>query len=276
MSHCNAAEDNSAIKRIKRTAQIATLLAFSMVLIPAIAYSDSKTIELATGTDYAPYVSPDLPEGGVVSEVVSRVFEEMGYQRNIMFVPWKRAYKRVLETESDATFPYAWSEERADLFFYSRPINKVTVRVFQNQERTFKFNSVEDLNGLSYCQPLGYQTEPKLSAMMDEGVLIREEANDMDGCFRMLAAKRVNFVVSNDLVAWEAIVRVLGSDADDLIHAVDIPFREISEHLIISKNHPMGENLIREFNEAYDSLLSAGVLTKIWTNRLGEHASAVK
>ena len=38
--------------------------------------SHAKNIKLVTGTDYAPYTSPDILEGGGVTDVVSTVFKE--------------------------------------------------------------------------------------------------------------------------------------------------------------------------------------------------------
>lgn len=234
-----------------------------------------QVVDLATGPDYAPYVSSELLEGGVVSEVVTRVFTEMGYRPKLGFYPWNRAYQRVLNVQSDATFPYAWGLERSKLFYYSRPVNRINIRVFMHQHAAFTFTGANDLAGLSYCQPLGYQTEPELRDMIKQARLKRFEARDMDGCFQMLSAKRVDFVVSNDQVGWSSVKRGLDQEAGKMIVAAEEPFRTISEYLIISKQHPEGKSLIKAFNAAYEVLLEDGSLDQIWMQRLGRHAKAV-
>lgn len=240
------------------------------------ATADHQPVYLATGTDYAPYVSDQLPEGGVVSEVVREVFASMGYQSQLNFYPWNRAYQLVLNVQSDATFPYAWGAERARDFLYSRVINRVTVRVFLQAGSAIDFQTPADLQGLSYCQPLGYQTEPELQVMIDNQQLSRLKAQDMPGCFRMLSAGRVDFVVSNELVALDAISQVLGELGDKSVRAAVTPFRELDQYLIISKQHPRGESLITEFNRAYGQLYDNGRLDQIWQQRLGSHVQAVK
>ena len=233
-------------------------------------------VNLVTGADYAPYTSPDLPEGGVISELVGLVFTEAGYHSHRNFYPWKRGYNRVLESLSDATFPYARSEERAALFLYSRPINKVTIRVFLRQDSPVRYEAPENMAGKIYCQPLGYQTEPEFNSMIDQGKLQRHEGKDMETCFRLLALKRVDFVVSNDLVAWASARRALGDKTDDIVRAAEVPVREIFEYLIVSRKNPRGQELIDAFNDAYGRLLADGRLAKLWQTRLGKHAHPVQ
>ncbi len=194
------------------------------------AAASHRIINLVSGPDYAPYVSNELPEGGVVAEVVKRVFSEMEYRPELYFFPWNRAYQRVLNVQSDATFPYAWGADRAELFRYSRPVNRITIRVFMRRDAAFEFTKADDFKGLSYCQPLGYQTEPELKALVDQKRLVRYEARDMDGCFQMLSVKRVSFVVSNDLVGWSSAQRVMGNSVEEIIITADTPFRSIFEY----------------------------------------------
>ncbi len=253
-----------------------SILIFSLSLFFECAVAEKRVIGLVAGSDYAPYVSSTLPEGGVVADVVRQVFTEMGYRSGLSFYPWNRAYQRVLNVQNDATFPYAWGAERASLFLYSRPVNRVNIRVFMNKRTSFDYAEALDLKGLVYCQPLGYQTEPELSDMIEQGKLIRFEARDMDGCFEMLIASRVDFVLSNDQVGWSSAERIQEQAGEKLIVAAEEPFRTISEYLIISKQHPDGERLIKEFNDAYEVLLDNGSLDRIWKHHLGEHASAVE
>ena len=251
------------------------LIVVSFFMVVNYTVADKRVIHLVTGPDYAPYVSMELPEGGVVSEVVSRVFAEIGYKAELSFYPWNRVYQRVLNVQSDATFPYAWGRERAQLFLYSRPVNRINIRVFMHQETRFSFAEPNDLKGLSYCQPLGYQTEPELENMIEKNALQRFEARDMDGCFEMLSAKRVNFVISNDLVGRSSAERVLSAEMRSFIVAAEEPFRTISEYLIISKEHPDAEHLIDAFNTAYEVLLENGTLDRVWQRHLGAEAVAV-
>ena len=236
----------------------------------------AKMIQLNTGSDYAPYTSPDLPEGGLITELVRTVFASAGYETGLQFYPWKRGYSRVVQTTDDATFPYAWSQERADQVHYSRPINRIFIRVYSRTDSNLTFTQPGDLTDLTYCQPLGYQTEPELTALKEQKRLRHYEAPDMDSCFRLLSKNRVDFVISNDLVAAEAIERALNDTESADITAAAVAFREINEFLIISKSHPQGRQIMEQFNRSYETLLKNGQLDVLWQKHLGPKAKAVR
>lgn len=262
------------MKRIQVTIKSVAMLFVSVAVFAFTpVHAADKTVRLVTGTDYAPYTSRELPEAGVVSEVVKRVFKEAGYKPNLEFRPWKRAFKGVLLVKFDATFPYAYSEERAAQFHYSRPVNWINIRTFYNRDKPIDYSRPSDLKDLTYCQPLGYQTEPELDKMIIEDKLLRIEATDMDACFRLLAVSRVDFVVSNDRVAWEAAIRALGDNAKETVAAAETPFRQIQEFVIISRQNPNGEAMINAFNENYAKLEADGAIQEIWLNRIGTYPS---
>ena len=88
--------------------------------------------------------------------------------------------------------------------------------------------------------------------------------------------KRVDFVISNDRVAAKAMERTLKPDEYASIQAAKIPFREISEYLIVSRKHSQGTEIINAFNSSYEELLQSGQLDQIWVKHLGDRAKAVR
>ncbi|MEH6633237.1 MAG: transporter substrate-binding domain-containing protein [Halopseudomonas aestusnigri] len=232
----------------------------------------SKEIKLVTGIDYAPFSSPDLPKGGVISDVVSHVFRKMGYTVSLQYFPWKRGMKRVGSLENDATFPYARTREREKEFFYSRPVNRLTVSIFQRVSFARDYGIPKDLVGLTYCQPLGYKTEDELVPLLDASVLNRLRADTVDSCLERLGSGRADFVALNNLVVWAAAHRIWSGGEQEIIEEAETPLNSSTEHVIISRQHPNGDELILEFNRAYQLLLDDGTLKGIWTRHLGGNA----
>lgn len=238
----------------------------------ASAHAAEVELKLATGTDYAPYTDPTLPGGGVITQLVEHVFAEAGYDITQEYFPWKRSYQRTLNLQNDATFPFAKDEKREAEFLFSRPINQINIRFYEYRATAVDIKTLDDMKGMTYCQPLGYMTEPELIELIDLGKLSRFEATDMLSCFKVLGLGRVDFVVANDYVAWKSAQAAYGADGFDFIKPAKEPLRTAYEHLIISRNHPNGAALIKSFNEAYDRLLADGTLQKIWMDALGKHA----
>ncbi|WP_419901886.1 substrate-binding periplasmic protein [Kiloniella sp.] len=236
----------------------------------SMSYAVAKDMKLVTGTDYAPFTSPDLPEGGVITDVVSHVFRKMGYGIDLQYYPWNRGMKRVASLESDVTFPYAKTAEREKDYLYSRPVNLLTVSIFQRTGSARDFNEPQDLVGLTYCQPLGYKTEDELIPLLEASVINRFRADTVDSCIDRLGSGRADFVALNNLVVWAAAKRIwIGQGG---IEEAEKPLNTSTEHVIISRHHPDGEKLILEFNRAYQLLLDDGTLKKIWVKHLGENA----
>jgi len=245
---------------------------FLYYVMQSTAFAADVRLRLATGMDYAPYADPELPGGGVITQVVQRVFEEANYQTEVEYYPWKRAYNRTMSVQNDATFPYAKDITREEHFLYSRPINEINIRFYEFRERALGIKTIEDMRGLTYCQPLGYLTEPELKDYVAKGSVSKFEAKDMPTCFKVLGLGRVDFILANDLVAWESAQAVFGADGFERIKPADEPLRRAHEYLIVSRKHPNGPALIEAFNKAYDKLLGDGTLQEIWTTALGKYA----
>lgn len=252
---------------------VAAAIALAVLLLGGIAPlhpAQSETLRLVTGTDYAPYTSPTLPKGGVITETVQAVLHEAGYDTTLHYYPWKRGFQRVVTGSSDVTFPYAKNDERDKFVLFSRPINNITVHVFYNRGNPVSFTRPEDLSGLTYCEPLGYQTEPTLRALIRTGDVFRAEAQTMDNCFQLLAQGHVDFVVTNDLVAGATGRRVLGAHASETIGRIEKPINESREYLIVSRKNPQAEEIIRRFNESYRRLYERSEIQAIWQRHLGD------
>ncbi|MCZ4282768.1 transporter substrate-binding domain-containing protein [Kiloniella laminariae] len=237
--------------------------------ILASSFAFSQDIKLVTGKDYPPYAAPDLPEGGVVTEVVSRVFEATGYTVSLKYYPWKRGLAMVEGLKSDATFPYAKTAEREKNFLYSRPLNEHTVSIFQNVETSRLFREPGDLIGLVYCQPLGYKTEDEIEALINTGDINRVRSPTVDGCLDLLAQGHADFIALNRSVAWAVAQKRWSEKAAGILDEAKIPLRTATEHLIVSRNHPHAEKIINLFDQTYQKLLENGEIAAIWKRHLG-------
>ncbi|XQW87948.1 hypothetical protein ACOYXV_16070 [Aeromonas veronii] len=78
---------------------------------------------LVTG-EFTPYTGKALPEGGESTRLVTTLLQEAGYRElQVDYLPWPRGYQLTRNGLVAATFPYAWTAERAKLFHYSAPIH---------------------------------------------------------------------------------------------------------------------------------------------------------
>ncbi|WP_417455286.1 substrate-binding periplasmic protein [Kiloniella sp.] len=230
----------------------------------------AKEVKLATGMDYAPYANPGSLNGGAITEIVSVIFSEMGYRPNLGYYPWNRAINRVDRLKSDAAFPFAHTVDRDEKFFYSDPIHYIKLSVFQSSVQHRDYTKPEDLIGLTNCEPLGYKTEIELVDLIETRQIDQFRADSIEDCLQGLASGRADFVVLSPSVAWVAARKLWNDKATDIINEENVPLKTSTEHLIISKKHPHGQGMIREFNATLLRLKESGALQEIWIKHLGK------
>ena len=224
------------------------------------AWADS--LKLVTGDDYAPFTTSAKASGGLATDIIRTVFRDMGYSTEIEFKPWKRGYQDAAAGKYLGTFPYAKNEKRLEQFDYSDPLYEVKLYFFAAEGSDAKFDSPDDLNGKTFCVPLGYNPV-KLIAMEEAGTIARlVRPQSLSNCFQMLKKNRVDFVRVNDMIGWSEINKTFGGR--DGFRLLERPFDQGSaEYLIIAKGTEGGLDLIDRFNETLAKMKSDGRFHKL-------------
>ncbi|KJV10538.1 hypothetical protein VZ95_04180 [Elstera litoralis] len=194
----------------------------------------SAALELITGNDYVPYTDQRLPEGGFASEMVREIMQDMGITITLRFLPWKRGFELTEAGDAMATFPYAPSIDRAKVMIYSESLFALKSRVFYNKEHPFVYKNVDSLKGKSFCNPRGYVIYDEIREPLLRGDIKIEEPSDMGSCARILAAGRVNFIITDTFTLQDV---ALQSGVWDKLAASDKIFTEKTNHLIVGKKH---------------------------------------
>lgn len=233
----------------------------------AVSVSAREPIPLVTGNGYAPLADESLPHGGRATELVRRVFAEMGRPVTIAFQPWSRGYRATLDGQFQATFPYARTPDRTEKFHFSNPLFMVRFRILVRQHASIE--GAADLVDKTLCVPLGYALSRPVERLLDDIDPERERPRTMAQCLWMLERARVDFVV---ITQRQARV-LLQEEIDDLerletLQDVDVPARL---HLIVPKSLNNGRGLIKDFNQALEELRAEDKMETIrWSSPAGE------
>ena len=222
--------------------------------------ASAKTIPLVTGNEYAPFTDENLPQGGMITEIVVRAFQAIGDEPSIAFRPWKRGYEETKKGLFAATFPYIKTEERLQSFYYSQPINTVYTRIFVTKDSPIKH--LEDLRGRRICVPLGYGVSKSLDTLLAKDNLSQEQNPvDLSGCLKMMMLNRKDFFIINEINGWITIQDTFHTKEN--FRTLEPVFEEETHHLIFSKDYPDVETIIKQFNHALDKLRDQGILQQI-------------
>lgn len=204
-----------------------------------------KAIPLATG-EWAPFTSRSLPGQGPVSELVRKVFSQMGREAEISFYPWNRCYEMVLSGAAWGAFPYSWTEGRADEVLFSDTISySDSGWFFVGSPPVERYERLEDMKGLRIGGIAGYFYEEAFS----KARLEVEYAPDEESVLKMLLAGRVDVAIMNVLVAGN-IIRKQFPDKADGIFMLDGLYSRNKLRMIVSPSYPGARELLESFNEA--------------------------
>lgn len=223
-------------------------------------FGDADVIRLVTGNGYFPFTDEKLPGDGMITEIVARVFEKMGKTVELEFWSWKLGYDAAKAGEFTATFPYLKDSERLKDFYYSKPLFNILMRGFVKNDSSIKFDSVDDLKGLTVCRPEGYLISD-LREWVDKGTLSIRQPKEMSDCFHLLKNGKVDIVSTNEFEAKGVIMKEFGSM--EMFKLLDKSFSEGPLHIIFSKSNPENLELLREFDQALEKLAKKGALQKI-------------
>ena len=187
----------------QKFALFALILVLYFCGISKISHSeDAKTIMLATG-EYPPYASAEMPGYGFVTEIISAAIKEMGYKPEYLFYPWKRCERSVKQGKAWATFPYGFTEERANDFLFSDVILVTSSKFFYYKKHTQKieWNTLADLKHYVIGGVLGYYYKVEF----ENAGLNVDYAPSETMSLKKLIHGRVALVPLDEAVGWNLI-----------------------------------------------------------------------
>ncbi|MTI43671.1 amino acid ABC transporter substrate-binding protein, PAAT family (TC 3.A.1.3.-) [Roseibium hamelinense] len=186
---------------------------FSLTAVTASA-EDYKLTTL----EWPPYVMAD--GSGASTDAVKSAFEKAGSTAEVEVFPWNRAINLA---QKDAAwigvYPEYYAEgsdaeKGGDRCLFSNSFGTSPVGFIQRKDNDFSWSSHDDLKSYTIGIVRGYQNEEQFDAMVAEGAIPVEEADDDAQNILKVAGKRSDAAVIDRLV-FEHLAK-----ADDEVAAV--------------------------------------------------------
>ncbi len=233
------------------------LLFISAVSLSALLGGD---IPISTG-DWEPYVSSRREGNGLVAEIVTAAFREVGDTVRFEFVPWSRAENNVKAGKTYAAFPYVKNAEREAIYDFSHRVFYSTGRLFYYKpvmKQEVKFSKPEDLVNHKVGGVRGYwYVDPWTKAGVKLDLSNSDEQN-----FRKLQAGRVDLIVAEELVG-RGLIQELFPDKTDQFQTLPTPTDQSELFLLVSRSYPNAVEITKRFNDGLDRIKKKGVYKKI-------------
>ncbi len=229
-------------------------------------FAAPDVVPLTTVEGYDPYTGAKLPHGGMVTEIVTTVFKNMGVEPVIKWRPRKRAYREASIGTVMGSFPWDPSPIYARNFFVSDPIINLDTEIYVDANSIINPIKPIDLNNLTLCVPLGHVPFGLIKELVRDGKLSTVSPPYMASCFKLLKVGRVDLISVSRMVAHKHAKSIYGFV--DGIRPLKFGSSSTTQHILFSKHKPDAERLWRQFNSVLKKLRTEGVLEQIVTRHI--------
>ncbi len=219
----------------------------------------AEVITLVTDP-WPPYYVPTLKQQGFLTEIARQACERSGYQLEVKFMPWNRALKHARMGVYDGTLGAYYTQERARDFFYTRPLADSRVVFFALKDNPIQYTGLKSLQGLSVGVMNGYHYS---DAFNSSTLFQRVKANTLTKSFERLLARRVDLVISDQLVAKGLLKSGFSSRQDSQIKSLEPALKVNPLYILVSKLTKNAEQKQHKLDLALEQMRADGSLQKI-------------
>jgi len=241
-------------------------------------------INLLTAGDFEPFTDSDLPNGGLLADVVNAAMDKADPEAGFA-IHWVEDWGSHLEpllsnALLDLGFPWyrpdcegSPDRYRCANFLFSDPMFEMLILLFTRKSDPIAFESDADIPGRTLCRPRGYFTHDLDRQgrrwISDERITLRQPQAVAD-CFEMLMDGEVDAVALNEFTGRTAL-RDLGLKEEVAI-VQGRPLSIEGLHVLVHKSHPQAEAMLETINAGLRGIKDDGTyqaiidrhMTRVW------------
>ncbi len=229
-----------------------------------VSVANAEQLLVGVENNWPPFIARDAEKEGLATEIVRQAFKTQGYEFKMKWLPWSRALKGLSELKYDI-IPGAWySEERTKEFFYSEPYLSNRIVFIKRVDDPFEYNGLESLSGktIGVIKEYGY-----LESFMTADNFTRRESRRLYINLLRLTRNKIDLAIEDEIVA-RLIVREQAPSLADAITYTKNALSVNDLHVIISRNHPKGKEIIESFNRGLATIKENGTYDGILAEML--------
>jgi polar amino acid transport system substrate-binding protein len=230
-------------------------------------------IRLLIGSGFAPFADENLPQGGMITDLVSRALKAVapGRQSRVAFVNDRAAHLNFLLPDGafDVSFPWfkpdcskserlnAEMQRRCAEFEFSNPIFEVRVGFYTRLgDALVEIRSLAALSGKRLCRPNGqFAFDLEQNDLVEANVSVETQYTAQQ-CFVRLVEGQVDVVTLVKSAEMDERLRQLG--IVDSVTEIDGLESAQTLHALVAKQSPNGQAHLDLINRGIAELMASG------------------
>ena len=211
-----------------------------------------------TTDEWYPYTSKN--NNGFIENIITKTLENSKIKYEIDYNNFDVGFNSSIQKSYNGTFPYFFTKERGEKFYYSLPIFEVENVLFYNKE---KFNNdIQNINKYKIGIVKGYAYK-NIDINKFNNVIYLD--NEIMG-FDMLDKGEIDLLPSNKLVGIHIIKKYFNDFYTNIDYLKNKYITTDTLHLILNKNDKNNKNYMDLFNKSLKELKKNGDYKRILLN----------
>ena len=233
---------------------VATLAVF--LTISSVNLTSADELKLTAST-WPPYTGQDLPENGLVVNLVNEALKRAGYTTTLRFDTWPRALEGTKVGIYDVIAGAWYSDERAQYLEFSQPFIINEVKFIKKKDRP-----ITDLRGLV----IGVVRDYAYGAEFDNATyLIKVPQNHVIQNLNNLFQGQIDLTLADVRVVQYEIREYMGGDMSELAF-LPKPLSANGLHIAVGKRRPDHAEIVADFDSAIAAMKKDGTYEQIMKN----------
>ena len=222
----------------------------------------AETVSLTTGQDDPPFTDSARADGGIATRLVLAVFQAMGDETKLDWLPWRRGYSLTKTGVYQASFPYLKTAERERDFIFSDVIFSDPSYLWIRTGDTLSGENPAGFKGKIICVPQGFHSPllALLGTMITKSEVRVERPDTPEKCVQMLAAGHVDALSGQQA---EIALPLKANHLEGVIVHTAAPLMKLDFRVIFNKQNAA---LARRFNQTLQRMKDDGS----YANRMAE------
>jgi len=219
--------------------------------------TSAQTLVLTNG-EWPPFFSEHMPHGGIGSRIITEAFAQSDILVKYDYAPWKRALDIAIHDDHHGSVGWRKSRSRQRRFLFSNPLFNVDTVFFYNKSRPFEWTNIQDIGHLTIGATLGYSYVNEIRSITRQHAGKIEMTTSDEINLRKLISGRIDIFPCSKSVGRFILDTQIGPPSAKAITYHPHPLRSGPIYLLISKEAPNAEKIIKQFNIGLHKLKECG------------------
>jgi polar amino acid transport system substrate-binding protein len=187
-------------------------VSWGIILLLAVgdvfAGEDGRAHFLLVEDPWPPYTlgqTGEVPESGLIVELMDELFTRIGHPVRMELYPWKRCIYMVKKQKADGLMLTVKTPEREEFAYFPEPFFINKIQFFHRSDKEFSWNNFSDLKGLTIGLVAGAKYSQEFQDAIKDLQLKVEIVSSIPINLNKLKAGRIDITPALDVVAAKII-----------------------------------------------------------------------